>query len=41
MHKMHKGELVFHLAVPTIILALTISLGYYVVTLIESILKIA
>lgn len=38
---MHVGELVFHLMIPMTILALTFSLGYYIVSLMVNILKIA
>lgn len=41
MEKMDKGEIVFHLAVPFLVFALTFSVGYYVVTLAVDIMQIA
>ena len=40
-HKMHRGEIVFHLIIPAIIFASTFFLGYYIVILMKDILKIA
>ncbi|EKD46410.1 MAG: hypothetical protein ACD_67C00244G0001 [uncultured bacterium] len=37
-HKMHAGEIIFHLAVPAIMLAITVAMGYYVVVLIRGIM---
>ncbi len=37
---MDKGELVFHLIVPSLMIILTFSMGYYVFALVRSIMKV-
>lgn len=41
MQKMDKGEIIFHLAIPAIMVAVTFFVGYYVVTLMTNIIKMA
>jgi hypothetical protein len=38
---MHKGEIIFHIVVPLAIILATVAMGYYVVTLVFEILKMA
>jgi hypothetical protein len=40
-HKMHSGEIAFHLAVPLVMLMVVAAMGYYVVTLFVSLFKMA
>ncbi|KKQ51434.1 MAG: hypothetical protein US70_C0017G0006 [Parcubacteria group bacterium GW2011_GWD2_38_11] len=40
-HKMHIEEMAFHIAVPVVILSLTVAMGYYVLTLVTDIMKMA
>lgn len=38
-HKMHLGEIAFHLMVPAVVLTLTLLIGYYAIALVRAIMK--
>jgi len=38
---MHAGEIAFHAAIPFVIFMITAAIGYYVVTLVNNIAKMA
>lgn len=37
-HKMHKGEIIFHILIPMVLLGITAAMGYYVIVLVKTIL---
>lgn len=39
-HKMHKGEIVFHLTIPAVMFAIVAAMGYYILVLAQSMFRI-